>query len=588
MPYLFVYLIKVNIALVIFCLGYYAVLRKLTFYTLNRVYLVCSLLFSTLYPLVNLSVFFRRHEQVAQPLQIVIVNWQAPVAKVVEHVQHNYLYWLQIVFWIGVVLMALRLLVQLLSLFRIHKQSESTTVGNYTVRKTHKHINPFSFWQSIYINPDSHTAADLPSILAHEQIHVKQWHTLDILLGELSIVFYWFNPGVWLMKKAIVENIEFITDQKILQNGLEAKAYQYSLLNVGLNAGGNILVNNFNLLTIKKRIIMMNSERSSRLKLARYAMLLPATLALVLVFTVSKAELTKTVSRESVDMVKTIKAAVVNINSVVDSTVTAVAEGIKIVPAISTNKVTLVIANDTAQVSSQLPIGDTLKKQKNIAVNIRSNKLDSAVWIVDGRIIKNFELKELSPNNIETINISKPNEGALKGLSVVVVETKANFKRVNPSTVWGLGGIKDVLVINDAIKNKHFARVTVDTVVFDTIRFKNLPKSIKYTIVPANVDAIRINAKIDSLRTRNSAGMLSNLKEVLVMGRPSANAGTVIPNMTEKIFIIDGKEATEKQRKKLSANDIESLSLITGKAATTLYGDKGKNGVIVITTKKKN
>jgi hypothetical protein len=80
MPALFVFLLKVNIALIIFCLGYYLVLRKLTFYTLNRVYLGLGIIFSSIYPLINLTDFLQRHQQIAKPMQQVVLNWKSPRA----------------------------------------------------------------------------------------------------------------------------------------------------------------------------------------------------------------------------------------------------------------------------------------------------------------------------------------------------------------------------------------------------------------------------------------------------------------------------------------------------------------------------
>src|SRR6187549_3028453 len=104
MSALFVYLIKVNIALIIFCLGYYLVLRPLTFYVLNRVYLVSAILFATLYPLIDFEAILNRHQEIAQPVQIIIVNWQAPVVKAV----HDKWYWMSLVFWAGVGVLAVR------------------------------------------------------------------------------------------------------------------------------------------------------------------------------------------------------------------------------------------------------------------------------------------------------------------------------------------------------------------------------------------------------------------------------------------------------------------------------------------------
>ncbi|MDB5132736.1 MAG: hypothetical protein JWR02_2485, partial [Mucilaginibacter sp.] len=283
MPALFIFLLKVNIALLLFCAGYYVVLRHLTFYTLNRVYLVTAILFATIYPQINLSGFIQRHQQLTKPVQAVVINWQAPANILIKpFTQPDYWYWIEVIFWTGAALLALRLLSQLYSLFKLYSNSVPAQIHNHQVRVLAGEEGPFSFWKSIYINPDKYEPADLKAILLHEQVHVNEWHTLDILLAELSTIFYWFNPGVWLMKKAVRENIEFITDRKILNKGLDAKQYQYSLVNVSFAATPQTLVNHFNISTIKKRIIMMNAKRSSKFNLTRYVFLVPAVVVLLL------------------------------------------------------------------------------------------------------------------------------------------------------------------------------------------------------------------------------------------------------------------------------------------------------------------
>jgi bla regulator protein BlaR1 len=294
MPALFVFLFKVNIALLLFCAGYYLVLRHLTFYTLNRIYLVAAILFASIYPKINLSGFLEHHRQIAKPVEVIVLNWQAPAKAFVKPLaQPNYWLWAEVVLWAGVALFALRLLVQLYSLYKLYRSSTAATIHNHDVRVINSDTGPFSFWKSIYINPAKHNPSDLRSILLHEQIHVNELHTLDVLLAELSTIFYWFNPGVWLMKKAVRENIEFITDRKILKNGTDSKQYQYSLVNVSFSAAPQGIVNHFNISTIKKRIIMMNAKRSSKFNLTRYAFLVPAVVALLLVFSISKAALVK-------------------------------------------------------------------------------------------------------------------------------------------------------------------------------------------------------------------------------------------------------------------------------------------------------
>src|ERR1700753_3413303 len=95
------------------------------------------------------------------------------------------------------------------------------------------------------------------------------------------------------MKKAVRENIEFITDRKILRSGTDSKQYQYSLVNVSFAAAPQGIVNHFNISTIRKRIIIMNAKKSSTLNLTRYAHLVPAVVALLMVFTISRAALHK-------------------------------------------------------------------------------------------------------------------------------------------------------------------------------------------------------------------------------------------------------------------------------------------------------
>jgi hypothetical protein len=294
MPQLFIILLKINLVLLLFAAAYYLILRRLTFYTLNRVFLVFGILFSTIYPFINLTDFFHRQKQINQEVVAFVPKLNQEVNNLVpsNFITANWQV-ISIVFYVGVCLMAFRLFLQFISLYNMHRKSSPGAVANYPVRILQEAVSPFSFWQTVYINPALHQEKELGTILAHEQVHVKQWHSLDIILAELSVVFYWFNPGVWLMKKAVKENLEFITDQKILNKGIDKKSYQYSLLDVGNLIPAVAIVNNFNLSDLKKRIKMMNVKRSSRLTLSRYLLVTPILLITTLAFTVAKKDLRK-------------------------------------------------------------------------------------------------------------------------------------------------------------------------------------------------------------------------------------------------------------------------------------------------------
>lgn len=289
MPDFFIILLKINLVLILFAAAYYFILRRLTFYVINRVFLAFGILFSTIYPFIDLTDFLHKHKAVAFVPEI---NQQVK-SLVPSGFIGEYWQWIGVLFYVGVAFMAFRLIVQFVSLYKMHKKSAPGSVANFDVRILDEPVSPFSFWQTVYINPSLHQERELQTILEHEQIHVKQWHSLDIILAELSVVFYWFNPGVWLMKRAVKENLEFITDEKILKKGVDKKAYQYSLLDVGNLMPAVQIVNNFNLSDLKKRIKMMNAKRSSKLTLSRYMLVLPILLVTTLAFTVSKKDIKK-------------------------------------------------------------------------------------------------------------------------------------------------------------------------------------------------------------------------------------------------------------------------------------------------------
>jgi hypothetical protein len=262
-----IYLLKANIVLTLFCLAYYFGLRRLTFYTLNRVFLLAGIGCAALCPFIDANMFIQQHE----PLQAVAVTYvpdlkalgQKPAMSLLERA----VIW---IFWSGVIVMGVRLLIQLLSLWKFHRSTTGAVAGEEHVRLTDKQVNPFSFLRNIYINPSLHTPVELTAILRHEQIHVRQWHSLDVLLGDLNKVFYWFNPGAWFMSMAIRENLEFITDRQVLRQGIDAKTYQYSLIKVSGIPYATAIANNFNFSHLKQRIMMMNKKRSSRYNLLRY------------------------------------------------------------------------------------------------------------------------------------------------------------------------------------------------------------------------------------------------------------------------------------------------------------------------------
>lgn len=577
MPDLFIYLVKVNVALLVFCAGYFLVLRRLTFYTLNRIYLVTAILFATLYPRVDLSNFLQNHEQLSKPMQVVILNWQAPVKDLAT--QHDKWYWMQLIFWVGVVLFAIRLGMQLVSLYCLHKRSQPIQIQHYLVRSIKGDVNPFSFWRSIYVNPENHEPQDLKAILEHEQIHVNEWHTLDILLGEISTVFYWFNPGIWLMKRAIKENIEFITDRKILQKGMDSKAYQYSLLNVNFGAESNAIVNNFNISTIKKRIMMMNARRSSKLNVTRYLVLVPVVIMLLLVFSVSKAELTRHITKTSNAVVGAINSAVGDLNELLPEHKNIDTNKTKTDRTIPLAKKTVI---DTNKHKFTIVVKDTLRK---------SNLDDIDLYINDKKVDRKL-LSTINPEEIKSINVLKDGNSSNPNGTIYVYLKGYDAKLKTDSSAKVM-----LMKLGQSTQNEsvtitaHSARQNGnhDTLVMHGNRIFATGKPLVFKTDTGHFMAKQLNGKgwvntYSTTFTTDSANAFKSHNKFNIVGVVNVPNNTPI-KFDDKLIIINGKEATPKKLKKISAADIERIEVLKGIAAQAKYGDKGNNGVIIITTK---
>jgi beta-lactamase regulating signal transducer with metallopeptidase domain len=164
----------------------------------------------------------------------------------------------------GTAFFLVRFIWQLITIFRIKHKSVPKRIGTQNVYHLSDEMLPFSFFRWIFINTEVHSEEELKQILLHEQIHVQQWHSLDIVLAESLCIFFWWNPIVWLMKKEIAINLEYLADSEILRKGVNSRDYQYHLLRLTYHETAVQIVNNFNVSQLKQRIMMMNKNKSPK------------------------------------------------------------------------------------------------------------------------------------------------------------------------------------------------------------------------------------------------------------------------------------------------------------------------------------
>jgi hypothetical protein len=197
-----------------------------------------------------------------------------------------------LIYALGAGVLLLRLLAQLLSLALVQGNSQPALALGQPVRLLAGTGGPFSFGQTIYLSAAALAdTATLPAALHHEQAHVRQWHTLDVLLTQVVVALAWLNPAAWLLRRAVLDNLEYLADQAALQTGLDRRAYQYSLLRQ--QPGGvpaPALAFHFSFLTLKNRISMLNQPASTTRQLGRYLLAAPLIMALALGYSAARAQ----------------------------------------------------------------------------------------------------------------------------------------------------------------------------------------------------------------------------------------------------------------------------------------------------------
>lgn len=554
MESLLTYIIQVNLLLGIIYLGYIGLLKGLTFYVLNRVYFLAGGLFAFVYPFLDLkSLFVQRGlnmglvgEQISLYITKPEVQQQLTLGRLVE-----------IVFMVGAMVLLAKFVFQLLSLLRIHLNSKSDQWRTYLFRNVLIPVVPFSFLNKIYVNKGQHQDAELKDIFKHEDIHVKGLHSVDILLFEMILVCCWYNPFVWLMRRAIRQNLEFLTDQQVLDKGVDKQAYQYSLLNVSKKGGSVGLSNQFNFKLLKRRILMMNKKRSSKIALSKYAFLLPVFLLTGAAFTVSKAE-------------GSIEGVVEQVNK---TRVIQLGKDLQVdvaLPATISSKVSKPLAEDllTRQMTK-----DTLKPKgvmDTIHFRTNMNSVKEPLYIVEGKEVNSNMMSAIPSSEIESINVIKNNGKAIygeKGKNGVILVTL----RKNGSP----------MVMNQPFTFTYDKKD--DAVNVPKIKMNGNPTK----VVVASYKSINTTEPDLKGRTEGISGNIIGLSDdgARKAAVRSIEFRGVNASKENPLLVIDGKIVENAQLSGLDPNTIDNISVLKNNPATARYGDQAENGVVIVTTK---
>ena len=201
-----------------------------------------------------------------------------------ENVKNNSLSFMQIIsaiYIVGVILSFVKMFFNIHKINKIKKGKKFEIIDNVKIIYTEENHIPFSFFNCIYL-PDE---INNPLILKHEMSHVKNHHSLDVILMEMMISFQWFNPYIYKMKKELQNVHEYIADNEAVEDETDKSNYMMLLLQQCTADNFNTVANNFSFLLTKKRISMITQKQKTKRMVIRMLLTLPVFAMLILLNT---------------------------------------------------------------------------------------------------------------------------------------------------------------------------------------------------------------------------------------------------------------------------------------------------------------
>jgi hypothetical protein len=321
MEALFIFILKSGGLLAMFYFAYILLLRKETFFNSSRWFLIAGLLTSVMLPFVvytkviwitpapvatekiyNNTTNFASSAEVAP-----YAYTNIPETVTEESFEINWDLVYLIIYSIGFIAFMVKFALDFYSLNCVLKGKKIQQQEDFKFIDVNENIAPFSYFDYIVYNSSLYTATELENILEHEKVHSDQHHTIDVLISRIFCILFWFNPIVWLYKKAILQNLEFIADREASKKISDKKAYQYTLLKITTHETCVAITNHFYQSLIKKRIVMLNKNQSKKRNYWKYYAVIPALAAFVLLFQIQTIAQEKRTQKENVIQKDTIK-----------------------------------------------------------------------------------------------------------------------------------------------------------------------------------------------------------------------------------------------------------------------------------------
>tara|TARA_R110001583_G_scaffold145096_1_gene297131 strand:- start:81114 stop:82871 length:1758 start_codon:yes stop_codon:yes gene_type:complete len=583
------YLLKASGLVLILFLFYYIFLKHETFFKSIRGYFLISLLLVLSMPLIEIPVYVERVVNQLNALNYTTIS--PPELQIQE--SFNWVELLTFSYLLGVLIFSIKFLLQLISLSILLSKHKFIKQGKQYFVETSKSVSPFSFFNIIVYNKSQFTIAELEQIINHEKAHVLQWHSVDTILAHLLVITLWFNPFVWLFKKAIQENLEYLADEHVIKLAQNQKLYQLTLLKTCSTNYCTEITNNFYNSLIKKRIIMLHKNRSQKMSQWKYTLLAPLLIAFVFAFN------TTIIAQEKSNW--EINIGVIDLIIDKSSTLNEL------------NK----HSNEFKKEHDIALSFKGIKRNENneitaIKINAKGTNLKAKFENSGNKAIKPIIITYDSENN--SLNISNIEKMGIHEIQKFAntYYSKNNDDKENHYSVTATYFDDDSEINIDSIKNLEVQEFIINGEkenVWSEKKKKGSGENSTIEIIREGDSKVKIIRKVheDSYKTdetgkikieviedndnaseHNNVYIIKTDSDKMNNTKISKKENFVFVNSKddEPLYILNGKEISKKEMVKKNPEDIESINVLKGESAKDKYGDKGKNGVILITTKK--
>ncbi len=588
------YLLKASGIVVILFLFYYIFLRNETYFKSIRSYLLIGLLIVVSIPLVEIPVYI---EQVTS--QITMENFgEIASAQFIESQSFDWIQLLTSVYLLGVLIFSIKFLIQLISLGYLLSKHQIEKKGRHYFVETSKNISPFSFFNIIIYNSSQFSIEELDQIINHEKAHAIQWHSLDTILSHLLVITLWFNPFVWLYKKAVQQNLEFLADAYAIRQVNNQKNYQLTLLKTCGATYCTELTNNFYNSLIKKRIVMLHKDKSKNNSQWKYALLLPLLVAFVFTFN------TKIIAqeKESKEVTETFEINSEIIDLIIDKNTTK--EGLDEIKKTFKDEADLTVSFKGIKRNSDNEI-TAIKidaKGKNVHAKFENNGTDP---------IKPIKISYDSEDNSISIGNAKKMHKSHYAYTIHEKDGNVKIKKSKEGNhVFVTSDGKKHTWTSKGDKSKHIELKVISEEGEDGehvwIHESDGDDNVKVEVIEI-IEGVHKVKVIENIKHKSHSEEVHEI-EIIKEGKGEGENVFIVRkdgdkgkkyNITKKgdyIFIendgenslifIDGKESTKEEMKALGNNKNEKIEILKGDKAIEKYGEKAKDGVIHITTKK--